>query len=734
MDTDSTHVRLSAIGIVAVSLFLALFMRLWFLQGIDRQAFEAASVSNRVRVIHEEGPRGRILDRNGKILVDSETSIVVSLDREPLRKMEEPERNAVFVSLADTLQQLGVPTKLSLIEKRYADLRYAPQEYVPIADDVDPSVEIYLMERADRYPGIIVERKAIRSYPYGNLAAHLLGYVGEINEKELVERGGQLPGSGSASTTSTTTTRPATTQPTSPADSSSGATTTTLANGAGGASGGRLTDYRLGDSIGKGGVERSYEADLRAVPGERTIEVNAKGDLVDVLSLESPVVGDDIWLTIDIDLQAHAERLLAAKIQDLRGRRDKENNRLNAPQGSVVIEDPQNGQILAMASYPDYDPSVTVNGISQEQWEAFNDPNSGLPLVNWALQGTYAPGSTFKLYTALAGYKSGYLRNGTEVINDPGVYTIENCQGEKCEVRNAGSTPHGTVNMATALTVSSDVYFYKLADKFWNLTDQYGETPIQDAAAQFGLGAKTGVPLSGENPGRLPTPANRKAAFEARPDLFMTGDWRSGDNINTSIGQGDVLATPLQLVNSYATFANGGTRYQPQIVTKVTRPSDLTLPANDPANYTLIRQVEPVVQGTIQIQPDQYAKIYDGLLGVTQSAFGTASASWQASKTAWPMAGKTGTAQVSKKADTSLFAAWGPAGTGEPARYAISVVIPESGFGGEVAAPLAFRIMAPLSFGTLLPACPSADQSECAAAAEAASAASGNDVTSGSAD
>ena len=205
MDTDSTHVRLSAIGIVAVSLFLALFMRLWFLQGIDRQAFEAASVSNRVRVIHEEGPRGRILDRNGKILVDSETSIVVSLDREPLRKMEEPERNAVFVSLADTLQQLGVPTKLSLIEKRYADLRYAPQEYVPIADDVDPSVEIYLMERADRYPGIIVERKAIRSYPYGNLAAHLLGYVGEINEKELVERGGQLPGSENSSTTAPTT-------------------------------------------------------------------------------------------------------------------------------------------------------------------------------------------------------------------------------------------------------------------------------------------------------------------------------------------------------------------------------------------------------------------------------------------------------------------------------------------------------------------------------------------------
>jgi len=697
-------------------------MRLWFLQGIDRQAFEAASVSNRVRVIHEEGPRGRILDRNGKILVDSETSIVVSLDREPLRKLTEAARTAVFVSLADTLQQLGVPTKLSLVEKRYADLRYAPQEYVPIADDVDPSVEIYLMERAERYPGIIVERKAIRSYPYGNLAAHLLGYVGEINEKELVERGGKQPGTNPATTTTSTTTQISTSP------------TTTAPNNSKGDNAARVTDYRLGDSIGKGGVERSYEGDLRAVPGERTIEVNAKGDLVDVLSLNSPVVGDDIWLTIDIDLQAHAERLLAAKIQDLRGRRDKDNNRLNAPQGSVVIEDPQNGQILAMASYPDYDPSVTVNGISQEQWEAFNDPNSGLPLVNWALQGTYAPGSTFKLYTALAGYRSGYLRNGTEVVNDPGVYTIENCKGEKCEVRNAGSTPHGTVNMTTALSVSSDVYFYKLADKFWNLTEQYGPTPIQDEAALFGLGSKTGIPLSGENPGRLPTPANRKAAFEARPDLFITGDWRSGDNINTSIGQGDVLATPLQLVNSYATFANGGTRYQPQIVSKVTRPKDMTLQADDPANYDLIRQVEPVIEGTIDISPDAYAKIYDGLLGVTQSAFGTAAAPWQASKTSWPMAGKTGTAQVSKKADTSLFVAWGPAGTGVPAQYVISVVIPESGFGGAVAAPLAFRIMAPLSFGSLVPACPLADQAGCTAAATQAAADSGNDVTSGAPD
>ena len=711
MDTDSNHVRLSALGIVAVSLFLVLFMRLWFLQGIDRQEFEAASVSNRLRVIHEEGPRGRIFDRNGKILVDNKTSIVVSLDREPLRKMEPAGRTALFVDLADTLNGLGVPTKVAGIETAFEDKRYLPQEYVPIAEEVDPSIEIYLMERAARFPGIVVERKAIRTYPYGNVAVHLLGYVGEINEKELEAKGGTVAGSSTSSTASTTT--------------------TTTARSAGVDSGGDGKDYRLGDSIGKSGVENAYEDDLRAVPGQRTIEVNAKGDLVDVISLDPSEAGDDVWLSVDVDLQAHAERLLAAKIQDLRGGRDNDNNRLNAPQGSVVIQDPQNGQILAMASYPDYDPSTTVNGISQEQWDAYNDPNSGLPLVNWGLQGAYAPGSTFKLYTAYAGLRSGYLQGANEIVSDPGFYEAENCAGETCEFQNARRKPHGTVNLSEALTVSSDVYFYKMADKFWNLTDQFGVTPIQDAAAEFGLGSRTGIPLTGEVSGRLPTPDARRAAFEARPDLFMTGDWQSGDNINTSIGQGDVLATPLQIVDSYATFANGGTRYQPQVVTKVTRTSDATLPPTDPAGYSVVREIQPVVQRRVEFQPDWYSKIFDGLVGVTQNAGGTAAAAWQASPTAWPMAGKTGTAQVSEKADTALFAGWGPAQLGQPARYAISVVIPEAGFGGDVAAPLAFRIMAPLSDGQLPAACAVAEQSACDLAALQAAQDSGNDVSGG---
>jgi penicillin-binding protein 2 len=706
MDTESNHVRLSAVGIVAVSLFLALFMRLWFLQGIDRQEFEAASVTNRLRVITAEGPRGRILDRNGKVLVDNRTSIVVSLDRSPLRDMEPDEREALFVDLADTLDKLGVPTKVSHIQKRYEDKRYLPQAYVPIAEDVPETVEVHLMERADRFPGVVVERTAIRVYPYGQVAVQLLGYVGEINETELADRGGVVPGA-----TSTTTTTAAGEEPDTP-----------------------RKPYELGDSIGKGGVERAYEDDLRGIPGKRTIEVNAQGDLVDVVSVDEPRPGDDVWLSIDVDLQAHAERLLEAKIQSLRGGRDNSNNVLHVPQGSVVVQDPNNGHVLAMASYPDYDPSLTVNGISQDTWAMLNDPNSGQPLVNWALQGTYAPGSTFKLFGAYAGLRTGFLSPGNDVVNDPGVYEIENCRGESCRFQNAGAKGYGTVNLPRSLTVSSDVYYYRMADKFWQLRGQYGPTPIQDAAAQFGLGQRTGIELSGENPGRLPTPQSRKEAFEANPGLFLHGDWRAGDNVNMSIGQGDVLATPLQLANAYATFANGGTRYEPVVATKVTRPKDPMAPPAQEGNYEVVREIESTVAATIEFQGDQHQKIFDGLVGVTQSAEGTAHDSWQATPTAWPMAGKTGTAQVNNKADTALFVGWGPATPMFPPQYAISVVIPEAGFGGTVAAPLAIRILEQVSHGTLPEACTVEDQARCDAAQAQAALQSLIDAATGSAD
>lgn len=693
MDADSNRVRLGALGIVAVSLFLALFARLWFLQGIERQEFEAASVSNRLRVIHTEGPRGRILDRNGKVIVDNRTSVVVALDREPLREQlsglderipEDVERMKEilaedFSHIAEALTSLGLPTTVEDVWERFADKRFSPQEPVPVAEDVSVEVEQYLLERASEFPGVVVERRSVRDYPYGPLAAHLIGYVGEINEEELVARGGELPGD------------------------SVPASETPAVEVAGG------KPYELGDSIGKTGVERAYENDLRAAPGRRTIEVNAKGEMLDVVSEDAPVPGDDVWLSIDIDLQAHAERLLAERIDSLRGGTDRQGRSTTAPQGSVVITDPNNGQVLAMASYPTYDPATIVNGISSEVWAQFQDPASGLPLNNWAIQGTYAPGSTFKPFTALAGLRSGFLRPGNETFADSGVYRLQNCSGQKCEFQNAGRQAYGSVDLPRSLTVSSDTYYYRIGEQLWLSRGTTGETPIQDTALEFGLGQATGIELRGEAAGRMPTPQSRKEAHESNPEAFPYGDWYTGDNVITAIGQGDVLVTPLQLVNAYATLANGGSLMRPHTVSQVTHPLDVTRPPGEPGNFEVVRVVEPEVVRSVELPGEHLLKIAQGLIGATQSPDGTAHGAFQGSPTAWPFAGKTGTAQVSGKADTSVFVGWGPAGTGAPPSHAIAVIVPEAGFGSDVAAPLTFGILAPASAGQLPEACPVAE-------------------------
>ena len=691
MDTDSNQVRLGAIGIVAVSLFLALFVRLWFLQGIERQEFEAASVSNRLRVIQTEGPRGRILDRNGKVIVDNRTSVVVALDREPLREEisgldeskdgdEKKIRDALwdeFTRTAEALTSLGLPRTPEDIWERFDDKRYSPQEPVPVAEDVGPEVEHFLLERSEDYPGVIVERRTVREYPYGRLAAHIVGYVGEINEEELLARGGTLPGG----------------------ETSQEVTTTTI-------EGQDSKPYELGDAIGKTGVERAYEEDLRAVPGERTIEVNAKGEMLDVVSDEQPIPGDDVWLTIDIDLQAHAEQELEARILALRDGPQADGRDTNAPQGSVVVTDPPTGEVLAMASYPTYDPADIVNGIPTATWEQYQDPASGLPLNNWAMQGTYAPGSTFKPVTALAGLRSGFLRPGNDTYNDSGTYELADCTGEKCEFRNAGGSAYGNVDLQRSLTVSSDVYYYWIGEGLWRGRGTYGDTAIQDEAKAFGLGSRTGIELPGEAKGRMPTPQGRREAYEANPDLFITGDWFTGDNLNTAIGQGDVLVTPLQLNSVYSTIANGGSVMRPHVVYQTSRAIDPTLSPGAEGNYEVVRTIEPEETAKVEMDPAQYVQIFSGLLGVTQDPSGTASAAWAADPTAWPFAGKTGTAEVRDKADTSVFAGWGPAVGGQQPTHAISVVIPEAGFGSDQAAPLAFRVLAPASSGTLPAACP----------------------------
>ena len=612
MTADTSRLRLAVLGVVVISLFAALAARLWYLQVLDSEDFRVAAEANQVRLIYEPAPRGRILDREGRVLVDNRVSDVLTLSR-----VEAQENREVLPRLAALL---GVPVEQ--IIDRVADPKFSPFRPVPLALDVPEEKIVYIREHQDDFPGVDNSKVTTRVYPNGYIAAHVLGYVGEIRD-EL----GDLRGKG----------------------------------------------YRLGDDIGKTGVEQSFEGLLRGEAGVTKLEVDSKGRRLRTLGQVAPVQGDDVQLTIDLDIQRLAEESLAQALEAARGRRDRnEGKPFVAPAGSVVVMNPQDGSVLAMASYPTYDPSAFIDGISTPAFAALNDPANNLPLNNRAIQGLYAPGSTFKLVTAFAALRDGLIAPST-TINDEGKIRI----GDRT-FRNAGSRPWGVVDLPRALAVSSDVYFYKLGYQYWVQRKERGDG-IQQAARDLGLGVRTGIDLPFEALGRIPTPQSRRELHEKNPKGWPNPDWFGGDNVNLSIGQGETVVTPLQLASAYAMFANGGTVYKPRLAAQALRPDG---ELSEDLGPRVIRQVaiDPAIQGPILA----------GLRGAVADPMGTARGAFGGFD-AFPVAGKTGTAQVFGKQDTALFVGLGPLPTPE---YVVSVVLEESGFGGQIAAPVARRILA----------------------------------------
>ena len=633
-NAESPRFRLAVLAIVVLALFAALFARLWYLQVLSSEPLLEAAEANRIRVIQVEAPRGRILDRNGTVLVDNRVSTVVTVDRVLFNELEDAEAATMLNRLADEMSRYGSPATVEALVERVNDQRYSQYAPVPVAEDVTEELKIYIEEHSELFPSVAVERTAVRRYTYGTRGAHVIGYVGEINDTELEDR----------------------------AD--------------------KPKTYERGNQIGKTGVERIYEDDLRGQPGQTVYEVDAQGRPVRVLEDLSrpPVPGDDVWLTIDITTQAIAEDLLEEALDAARNRPPSGDNPPNeSPGGSVVVTDPRDGAVLAMASYPTFDPADFVNGISSSRYAFLTDEANHDPLTNRAIQGQYAPGSTFKLISGYAALASG-LREDSTTYLDTGSHTLENCEGQ-CTFRNAGSKAYGVVDLQRAMTVSSDAYFYSIGEDFWNARGRLGEEAFQESARLFGFDQETGIPLPFEQDGRIPTPEQRKAQYDANPGAFLERNWFTGDNVNMAIGQGDVAVTPLQLANSYATFANGGTRYAPNIATKITRAG---------SENTVKRTFEPRINGEVALPPEYRDALLEGLIGVTSRAGGTAFGTFQGFPLIeFPVAGKTGTAQVNGKADTAVFAAFGPAPAPE---YTVAVILEESGFGGTAAAPVARKL------------------------------------------
>jgi penicillin-binding protein 2 len=603
---DSSRLRLGVLGIVVLSLFAALLVRLWYLQVMASDQYQAVS-TNSVRLVTTEAPRGRILDRNGVELVRNRISDVVTVDRNALPMREDVKERVAF------MLRISVPE----LDRRLASKRYSAYKPVPIARDVPKETLIFVREHASEFPGVANTRLTEREYTQGTLAAHLLGYTAEINDSELAARKRLRRG------------------------------------------------YKPGDSIGKTGVELTFENDLRGQPGIEELEVDAAGRVLRTLNSRPPVPGHDVRLTIDLNVQRMVEESLAQGLAAAREASDREfKKHFLAPAGAAVVLDPRDGSVLAMASNPTYDPSIYVDG-SVAEFRRLQDPALHAPLNDRASEGLYAPGSTFKLITAMAAMRKGLISANT-TIDDKGSIKIGNQI-----FRNAGTTPHGRVSLTRAITVSSDVYFYSIGDRFWQARSRYGASAIQDMARDLGLG---------EGIGRISDPDIRKRLHESNAKAFPNGGWFAGDNANLAIGQGELAITPLQLANAYATFANGGTLWAPRLGAEVIDASGIK-----------VRDVAPRAVRRLDLTPALRNPILSGLKGVVKDSNGTAHSAFTGFPLdRFPLAGKTGTAQVANKQDTAIFSVFGPA---DAPQFEVTVLLEEAGFGADAAAPVARRIL-----------------------------------------
>ncbi len=619
-------VGFNVVALVVAVGFVLLVGRLAHVQLLSAPTYRDISTGNRVRVIETQAPRGRILDTEGRVLAGSRTSYTVTMDWEALVDLTPTDRRDVFGIVADELGIEGHDADPEDIEAIFDRARTQALQPVVLAEDVAARLWISLTERD--LPGITVEARPVRTYPYGMAAAHAIGYLGTVQDDDEAETLNRM-------------------DPT--------------------------HRYRAGSEIGRAGLERIFERRLRGTPEIRHVEVDSRNRVVRTIEvIQAAEPGVDVHLTLDIDLQRTAERALQEQLTEIAQSSDTP-----APAGSFVALDPTDGAVLALASFPGFDPTEFVFGLEGvAAQELFSDPNE--PFLNRAVNGLYPAGSTFKPVPAYAAITTG-ARGQFEQWNDRGSYRLSGCRTtaatKGCVFRNARDVVMGPVDVREALTRSSDTYFYSLGELFWLEQDRYGAEVMQEAAIRFGLGQPTGIELPGEAAGRVPGPSQRQQDHDQYPLAFPDPGWYTGDNVNLSIGQGDLLVTPLQLANLYATLAAEGHRYQPRLVDRLA----------DGSTGETVMTFSPRLVDDEPLDADASDAIIDGLLAVPRT--GTAMAAFDGfDHDRFPLAAKTGTAEVNGKADMALFAGFGP----WPApRYAFAVVLEEAGFGGVAAAPVA---------------------------------------------
>ena len=692
--TPQLAVRVAVLGGFAFVLFAVIFFRLWFLQVLTGDDYVSQARDNRIRKVKIEAPRGNIVDRNGRTLVKTRAAPVVQIlptaIPDPELKVADDYRKALAAvegrrqAAADDLRALQRVLKADGRRSRRAETRQvrrlrrqsARADRVPIgpipagepelrslyrrlgevidvppskihrrvvqgiADqasanvtirtDVPPAAFNYLLEHREDFPGVVVEKKYLRHYPFKTLGAQLFGTLREISPDEIG------------------------------------------------------TDaYRgvsQGTRIGKDGIEESYDKYLRGTDGFTRVIVNSFGNRDDTrrTTRTDPIQGRQLRLTLDLGLQRAAQNAVARALDAARG------NGNPADAGGFVAMDPNNGEVLALGSYPSFDANVFAKPIDQATYESLTSPENGAPLFNRAISAGYPTGSTFKPITAFAAVDNGVI-TPTTILNDPGVFEYGNR-----EFKNAGDAVFGSLALARAIQVSSDVFFYQLGAAL----NAKGAV-LQEWARRLSFGKPTGIDIPGEFGGLVPDAKWRNSEYDkyrrcakkakvpegTTEALYACGGiergWSGGDNVNLAVGQGDLQATPLQLATAYAAIANGGRVVTPHLGQQV-----------EDTGGRQLEEIRKPAKRRVDFDPATLATIRDGLRAAAGEAGGTSADVFAGFP--YTVYGKTGTAERAPNPDQSWYACY----VDDPVKPIVVVVtVEKGGFGAEAAAPAARLIL-----------------------------------------
>jgi penicillin-binding protein 2 len=628
-------VRVAIISAIAIALFSVIFFRLWYLQVLSGEQYVREANANRVRDLPIPAPRGQILDREGKAIVASRTTNAVQIVPSALPPAGAP-RLALYRRLGRLLGMSPARIEAIVVRERHA-VPYAP---VTIKTDAGRGALTVLAEQQNLFPGVVQQPVSIRAYPYGQMAAQVIGHVSQVSEPEL-----KMPA---------------------------------------------FRGVKAGAIVGQEGLEYYYDRYLRGKPGVRRIEVNAEGlPIPAALAPTQPTGGRTLRLTLDLGLQKEGEKALLEGMERARA------GGKPAPAGAFVALDPRNGQIFAIGSQPGFDPNKFAKPLTQAEYKQLIGTGSAAgPLTNRAVNGEYPTGSTFKPITAMAALEGGVI-SPAEGLGAGACISVGAQQ-----FCNAGHADFGAVGLVEALKVSSDTYFFETGERA-NAHGNVIQRKARELGIGEPSGIDLPSEFPGVIPDKRWRERQNKLelACERRRHvsncgivLEPTGVWTVGDNMHLAVGQGELLTDPLQMAVAYSTLANAymkgngeGTVVTPHLGMEI-----------DEAAGGELQSLGFAPRRHVHLDPTDLSLVMEGIHEAASQQGGTSAEVWSGwNQAAHPVFGKTGTAQHLGREDQSWYMCY----VGDPKRpIVLAVTVEEGGFGAETAAPIA-RLMASQWFG-----------------------------------